>query len=115
MGACSCSRVLLVLGLVWPIYASFKCVDADRSQSAVLLKYWLSIGAYVLLDCTLEVLFGAHFPELVGGLRIVILVLMLAQSPQTFYDGIVRPRMKQWEPGIDKVIERFARFTRSIH
>ncbi|XP_037568556.2 receptor expression-enhancing protein 4 isoform X3 [Dermacentor silvarum] len=107
MGLCSCSRIMLALGLLWPVYASFKTIDERNNghKTVFLLKYWVSIGTYLLLDCMVEILFGAHFADFISGLRLAAFIWVLVQAPEDLYESLVRPRMKLWEPTIDKFLE----------
>ncbi|XP_075544315.1 receptor expression-enhancing protein 4-like [Dermacentor variabilis] len=113
MSLCSCCRIMLALGLLWPVYASFKTIDERNNghKAAFLLKYWVSIGTYLLLDCTIEVLFGAHFADFISGLRLAAFVWVLVQAPEDFYESFVRPRMKLLEPTADKLLGELEKFT----
>ncbi|KAL1433157.1 hypothetical protein MTO96_002118 [Rhipicephalus appendiculatus] len=74
------SRVMLVFGLLWPVYVSFKTINNRNGHDAVIvLKYWLSIGTYFLLDCVVEMLFDTtgHYADFVCGLRLAAFVWVL--------------------------------------
>lgn len=73
---------MLALGLLWPVYASFKTIEERNNghKAVFLLKYWVSIGTYLLLDCTIEIFFGAHFTDFISGLRLAAFVWVLVRA-----------------------------------
>ncbi|KAL3209593.1 hypothetical protein MRX96_038033 [Rhipicephalus microplus] len=105
MGLCSCSRIMVVFGLLWPVYVSFKTINGRNGhKTLVALKYWLGIGSYFLLDCVAETLFDTdgHFAHFVCGLRLAAFVWVLVQAPEDIYETFLGPQLKAWEPSVDK-------------
>lgn len=83
---CRCSRLVFALGLLWPLYASFKCIEAqDAAQAERWLKHWVVIGAYLLVDNVFSFTIpGAASENLVETLKIALLIWIQVRAYNHF-------------------------------
>ncbi|KAK8757220.1 hypothetical protein V5799_000074 [Amblyomma americanum] len=79
-------------------------------QTLHWLKYWLCFGTYLFLDGVVVLALGRHTGLLIDGIRLATLFCVqvyASQSPEAFYENILRFKFKQWEPDIDNFIGDF--------
>ncbi|KAH7952787.1 hypothetical protein HPB49_001076 [Dermacentor silvarum] len=102
MRMCSCRKIVLALGLVGPLYFSFKSLEAANEERALVwLKYWTGLGVYLAVDSVLALLFCGPISGLIECIGMAVLIWMQIQAPQIFYDSFVGPQLLKWEPEID--------------
>ncbi|KAG0414792.1 hypothetical protein HPB47_008042 [Ixodes persulcatus] len=107
MQMCRCSRLVFALTLLWPIYASFKSIEAqDSAQSERWLKHWVVLGIYLLTDTMLG---GSDSGALYDVVKIGLLIWIHVhanQSSPIVYDNFLRPQMARLETVINGLLEK---------
>ncbi|KAH7953987.1 hypothetical protein HPB49_014734 [Dermacentor silvarum] len=105
----TCCQIVLVVGLLWPIWDTFNSIEAKNAEKeATWLKYWCCLGSFLVLENMLGLVL-CGLPETSHGsaIRLAVLVCIQAyvsQAPEQLYERAFRFQMKLWEPDIDKVL-----------
>ncbi|KAL1434771.1 hypothetical protein MTO96_001668 [Rhipicephalus appendiculatus] len=106
----TCCHIVLIVGLLWPVWDSYNAIDAKNTgQEERWLKYWCLLGSFLVLDNMLAMVLSG-FPEtnLGGFIRLIVLVglqMYASQTPELLYEEVFRRQMKLWEPDLDKFLK----------
>ncbi|KAH7969701.1 hypothetical protein HPB52_021583 [Rhipicephalus sanguineus] len=105
-----CRSFVLAIGLMAPLYYSYKSLEEKQAlQTAVCLKYWVGVAAYLIVDSVVALVSRGPITELVDCVRLITLVWIQVKPPETFYDRFVGPTLERWKPHILEFIESFPR------
>ncbi|XP_075739278.1 receptor expression-enhancing protein 3-like [Rhipicephalus microplus] len=104
-----CRSFVLALGLMAPLYYTYKSLeDKEAQQKSVCLKYWIGVASYTVIDGVAGQLGRGPLKELVDCVRLITLVWIQVKPPETFYDQFVGPMLEKWKPHILEFIDSFS-------
>ncbi|KAL3190129.1 hypothetical protein MRX96_020446 [Rhipicephalus microplus] len=70
-----CRSFVLALGLMAPLYYTYKSLeDKEAQQKSVCLKYWVGVASYTVIDGVAGQLGRGPLKELVDCVRLITLV-----------------------------------------
>jgi hypothetical protein len=112
--AALCKPLSLVLGFLWPGYASYKALEGRGTEAAaVWLTYWVVYSCMAVLEELLDPLVGSWMPLYYPLKLALVLWLMLPQTrgASVVYTQLLLPLLRKHEASIDQYLEEGKRRT----
>uniref|UniRef100_A0A061S0D5 HVA22-like protein n=1 Tax=Tetraselmis sp. GSL018 TaxID=582737 RepID=A0A061S0D5_9CHLO len=121
MGASSvkvvCKSLVLVLGFIWPAYASYKAVEGRGSYDPVVwLTYWIVFSAFIIVDTMLDLMVGYWLPFYYPCQLAVTVWLVFPQGrgASFVYSQLILPLLNKHETRTDSFIELWTQRTTEL-